>query len=792
MGGLSFFFSVLFAAGLSIWMGILPVSIFSRHIYFFAGLLLIVVAGLADDIYRLNTLLKILTQSLAAVLLIIDGCLIQSLTGPFTGVFPLGNFAVPFTFFWILVIINAINLMDGLDGLAGGVGAIITVGFLATGLETGDALIIVLCIGLLAGLLGFLRYNYHPASIFMGDVGSLQIGYLLAFFSIESLKVASSHQVYFLTSLVFLGVPLSDTLISFLRRLGQGKSPFGADKQHVHHRLLNLGLGQLETVWLLYIFTAIFVVIGLLMVYFQGISGLILFIIALLLSVYWAWRLGYVETRFSHQNLIYQVEKAGKIHRRAPLHVNRIWHILLLLLSDVVTINMGLYFTYWLKFKSGLITPSAYRLASDYFSTPVFLLLLIGWLFLFFVNNLYQMSWDISRFDKVWRVSKVITFGSLFLGLLTIDFKQIMNPAQLYSLLFYWVSLIFFVNLGRLLIIDFEKRFHLFEYSPKKTLIIGCNDLAKKILDDIRSNPHLIFEVIGFISKSKKQKTFAGLPVLGEYADLPALIHQHKIEEIIIALGENATEDFLQILSLTELQQVKIKISPGTHEMFVGRQEGLMSHAYLEIFPQNMVMWQWMIKRLFDVILSLIALVLLSPVFIISALLLWGRFRKSVLLRIPVLGKFGIPFNMYVFRITDEDYDYSSNPIYLGVGPEPKNLTGFPNLFFKSRLYKLPQLVNVFLGDMSFVGPRPESAEWYREYQNSLRFIYSRVMVRPGLTGLAQVKYRYELLLKILQERIKYDIFYIENMTLRLDFRILLRTLLLVFRRPVPVAENEK
>ncbi|HFE64213.1 MAG TPA: undecaprenyl/decaprenyl-phosphate alpha-N-acetylglucosaminyl 1-phosphate transferase, partial [Caldithrix sp.] len=143
MGGLSFFFSVLFAAGLSIWMGILPVSIFSRHIYFFAGLLLIVVAGLADDIYRLNTLLKILTQSLAAVLLIIDGCLIQSLTGPFTGVFPLGNFAVPFTFFWILVIINAINLMDGLDGLAGGVGAIITVGFLATGLETGNALIIV-------------------------------------------------------------------------------------------------------------------------------------------------------------------------------------------------------------------------------------------------------------------------------------------------------------------------------------------------------------------------------------------------------------------------------------------------------------------------------------------------------------------------------------------------------------------------------------------------------------------------------------------------------------------------
>jgi len=784
LGGIGFTVGIVVAMVLAQALGILPGNVWQKYLFFWLGLAVILLVGLWDDVKGISSKIKFAGEGIAAVLLIVGGCKIQSFSGPMGGVLPLGVFALPFTFLWIIFVINAVNLMDGLDGLAGGIGLLLTAGFFAIALKTNNLFLLILATGLAGGLLGFLRYNYHPASIFMGEVGSLQLGYLLAFFSVEALKVAGTHQVYFLTSLVMLGVPLSDTLISFLRRLGQGQSPFLADKQHIHHRLINLGLTHLQTVWMLYIFTALYVVLGVLMVYFPGTFGVVLFIIAFLFALYWVWRLGYVETRFSHQKSMYQSDRMLQVQSRAPLHLNRIWHKILLLFSDLIMLNVALYFTYWLKFNSGIFQPEIYRPASDYFSTPVFLLLTLGWILLFWINNLYDMPWDVSRFDKVWRVSKVITFGILILGIVTADVQEMMNRTQMMSLFCYWASLVGFVNLGRLAIIEMEKRWKIFEYSPKNTLIIGCNELGERVLKESQHNPHLMFNVVGFVAKKAGKKEFLGLPVLGNYGALPELIHRYKVEELIIALGEEAKDDFIQILSLSEPQQVKIKVPPGTHEIFSGQQEGLISHAYLKVFPENMVLWQWIIKRGFDFLTALSALILLSPVFLFISLYVRGKFKKSPIIKIPILGKHGIPFNMFVFRITEKDYDYHRNPVYLGVGASPDDFRGILKFLYKTRLYKLPQIINVLLGDMSFVGPRPEPPEWYEEYRDTLRLTHWRIMIRPGITGLAQVKYHYELSQKILQERVNYDIFYIENISIRLDIRILLRTLLLVFKGP--------
>jgi len=217
----------------------------------------------------------------------------------------------------------------------------------------------------------------------MGDTGSLQLGYLMAFLSIESLKIAGSHHVYFLTSFILLGVPITDTLIAFFRRLGQGKSPFLADNLHIHHRLLHLGLTHLQTVWMIYLLTLFTVIMGVLMVLFPGITALLIFFITIFFALFWIWRLGYIETRFSMQNLAYQFQKSIPIKKRALIYPNRIWHKLLLLLSDVITINAALYLTYWFKFNSGIISSGVHRPPSDYFNTPVFLFLTMGWIFLF-------------------------------------------------------------------------------------------------------------------------------------------------------------------------------------------------------------------------------------------------------------------------------------------------------------------------------------------------------------------------------------------------------------------------
>ncbi|GAB4367494.1 MAG: hypothetical protein Kow0042_08140 [Calditrichia bacterium] len=746
--------------------------------------MVIALTGLWDDIRGLNSTSKLIGQALAAALLIIGGCRIETLYGPFGGSLALGMFGIPFTFLWIILIINAINLMDGLDGLAAGVGFLISLGFVSMGILTDNVSNLIIALGLAAGLLGFLRYNYHPASIFMGDVGSLQLGYILAFLSIESLKIAGSHHVYFLSALVLLAVPLGDTMISFFRRLGQGKNPFLADKQHVHHRLLNLGLTHLQTVWLLYIFTFLFVLLGVLMSYFQDLVSFVLFLIALFSEVFWIWRLGYVETRFSHQNIIPTYSPSTGVWSRPPLFLSHIWHIILLLASDIIALNLALVATYWVKFQSGLFTSPTYRSISDYFSTQVFLLITLGWLALFFVNNLYRMRWDVARFDKAWQIIKVISFGILVFGIITLDAESMFSRSQVLSLSIYWFFLVLFVIVGRLLIIEVEKRFQILEYSPKKTLIIGCNEIGKNVLQDIANNPHFIYDVVGFISKNFNREEFENLPVLGSYEDLPAIIHHHKIEEIIIALEESATDDFIQILSLCDQQQVIIKTPPGTHEIFTTQQVSLVSHAYLRIFPENMVLWQWILKRIFDILLALISIIILSPLIITIAIYSRIKFGKSPFVGVPIIGKFGVPFQMWVFRMTYADYHYEKNPVYLGMGMVPEQLNPVSKFLFRYRLYKIPQIFNVLLGDMSFVGPRPEYQEWYEFYKDKIRFIYRRLLVRPGLTGLAQVKYHYELSQKVIQERVKFDIFYTENMSLRLDLRILLRTLLMVFRKP--------
>jgi lipopolysaccharide/colanic/teichoic acid biosynthesis glycosyltransferase len=194
-----------------------------------------------------------------------------------------------------------------------------------------------------------------------------------------------------------------------------------------------------------------------------------------------------------------------------------------------------------------------------------------------------------------------------------------------------------------------------------------------------------------------------------------------------------------------------------------------------------MVIWQWIMKRLFDVLVSILLMVILAPFLLFTTFYILLRFKKSVIVKVPILGKNGIPFNMYVLRLTRKNYHFEVNPVYLGTMPLTNEKSRYLNFLFQYRFYKLSQLINVLLGDMSIIGPRPEPMEWYQKYSSEVNFLHRRIMVRPGLTGLAQVKYHYELSRKLLQEWVRYDMFYAENLSLRMDLSIMVRTFLMVF-----------
>jgi UDP-GlcNAc:undecaprenyl-phosphate GlcNAc-1-phosphate transferase len=245
MGGLAIF--------ASFWLTIFLTQPMTRDRYgFFFGSCLIVISGIWDDIKGVKPVVKILFQLAAAAVVIMGGTRVSFITSLW-GQSPLvlGHFSIPITVLWIIGMTNAINLVDGLDGLAAGVSGIaaITIGIISW--MEGMVSVGLLSLILGAATLAFLKYNFHPAKIFMGDTGALFLGYALSVLSIMGLTKMATTVSLFLP-IVVLGVPIMDTLFAIIRRFLKKQPIFAADKDHLHHRLLAMGLSHKNAVLVVY------------------------------------------------------------------------------------------------------------------------------------------------------------------------------------------------------------------------------------------------------------------------------------------------------------------------------------------------------------------------------------------------------------------------------------------------------------------------------------------------------------------------------------------------------------
>lgn len=245
MGGLAIFLAFMAA--------ILLVEPMTKPIIgLMAGGTLILLLGIADDIVGVSPRIKLLGQIVAAGVLVAFGVKISFLTNPFGGeMFKLPIAGIPLTIFWIVGVTNAVNLIDGLDGLAGGLAAIASLTLAIVGWSNNQMLIVVPAVILSASICGFLKYNFHPAKIFMGDSGSLFLGYMLAGLSVIGLTKGAAVVSVFVPILI-LGIPIFDTLYAIVRRFINSQPIFEADKGHLHHRLLAIGLSHRQTVFVIY------------------------------------------------------------------------------------------------------------------------------------------------------------------------------------------------------------------------------------------------------------------------------------------------------------------------------------------------------------------------------------------------------------------------------------------------------------------------------------------------------------------------------------------------------------
>jgi len=316
------------------------------------------------------------------------------------------------------------------------------------------------------------------------------------------------------------------------------------------------------------------------------------------------------------------------------------------------------------------------------------------------------------------------------------------------------------------------------------TLLVGGNERAIAIHQEIESMPKSPGNrFIGFVNVNggDQQLASVGLPRLGKWHELRIIIGQHEVEEAIIAVESSEHEHISRIINELEGSAVRIKIIPDMYDILSGsvKMTSIFGAPLIEVNPQIMPAWQFAIKRSFDIFFSSLALLILFVPMVVIAALVKGSSPGPVFFRQERIGRSGRPFHIIKFRSMVADAE-SDGP-QLSSSTDPR-ITALGRFLRRTRMDELPQFWNVLKGDMSLVGPRPERQHFIDEITKVAPHYRHLHKVRPGITSWGQVKFGYAENVDQMLRRLKYDILYIENMSLAVDLKILAYTLLIILR----------
>lgn len=409
------------------------------------------------------------------------------------------------------------------------------------------------------------------------------------------------------------------------------------------------------------------------------------------------------------------------------------------------------------------------------------------WVVIYSIFDKYR---DIYRYSRLETLRS--TFFTTFLGVLLLFFTVLMDDAVLkfttYLSLFSCLFALHFTvtSIFRMVILTIASNRLKSGKVSYNTLIIGGDKNAVDLYDEINSRPYSLgHKFVGFIDSNGRSKNHLEkyLPKLGKINSLNTILDQYKIEEVIIAI-ETSEHDKLKALldALFDFSdQILIKVIPDTYDIMLGTVK--MNHIYgavlIEIEQELMPNWQKVLKRIMDYIISIIAIIILSPVIILSIIRVKLSSPGPVFYKQERIGLNGQPFNIIKFR--------SMHPEAEKNGPQLSNddddrVTQWGKIMRKWRIDEIPQFFNVLKGDMSIVGPRPERKYYIDLISKEAPHYKHLLKVRPGITSWGQVKYGYASNVQQMIQRLKFDILYIENMSLSLDIKILFYTIVVLIQ----------
>ncbi len=432
-----------------------------------------------------------------------------------------------------------------------------------------------------------------------------------------------------------------------------------------------------------------------------------------------------------------------------------------------------LYINYWDRITHSFVTPS--------FWIGV-IVIPISWLILHAITGAYEKVYFRSRLRELGQ-----TFFITLLGVVVIFFVAILDD-EVVTYKSYYQSFIalFTLQFGltyipRLIITTTV----ISRIRSKKigfnTLIVGSNDnacaICKEIEEEVKPSGRRLIGFVNVYDKSE-YKLSDSLPHLGSYLDIERIVKENAVEEVIIAIERSETQAMSVLLSVAD--QTNVKIIPAMQDLVFGtvKQSAIWQAPLVQVTPDLMPVWQRVVKRAFDIVASILALVVLSPVFLVCAIIVKATSKGPVFYVQERIGKGGKPFKMAKFRSMRVDAESSGTP-QLSSDDDPR-ITKFGKFMRKVRLDEIPQFWTVLKGDMSLVGYRPERQYFIDKIMEKAPYYRLLLMVKPGITSWGEVKYGYAENVDEMIERLKYDVLYIENVSLALDIKILIYTVLIV------------
>lgn len=395
-----------------------------------------------------------------------------------------------------------------------------------------------------------------------------------------------------------------------------------------------------------------------------------------------------------------------------------------------------------------------------------------------FFLRLYHPRRGGSRVDMLYTILSAVSIYTVIATSVSYLTRQGERELTRGLILYNWLLATLLITLGRLFIGLLQRAIQ--GRSPDRMLLVGTGEVARMIHQKTIKSPHLGYRVIGFVNGQEREREIAGVPVLGSQAELARILAENRVDDVVIALPEATHDQLLDMISICESHHASVRIFPDlfqiiASELTIGDLDGLPLLAVRDVALRG---WKLTLKRAMDIVVSAVGLMVLSPFMLLTALLITLTSKGPVFYAQERVGLDGKPFPMLKFRSMRVDAENDTGPVW-ATKDDPRR-TRLGTFLRQTSIDELPQLINVLVGDMSLVGPRPERPIFVEQFKQVVPRYMERHQEKAGMTGWAQVNgLRGDT---SIVERTKYDLYYIENWSLLFDIKIIVRTFFNAFR----------